>query len=67
MFDDLPSIGLPTDNDDQRFIKAFDIRDNESAKSFFDEYGFVVFKDIFDEVTKCPRSLLATCFIHHKF
>ena len=42
---------LPRDEDDDRYIASFpppssSIR-NTAAKEFFEEYGFVVFRDIF--------------------
>ena len=43
------------DSDDPRYIKSFQITELESAKAFFDEYGFVVWREIYSS-EECQAS-----------
>eukprot|EP01032_Pedospumella_encystans_P011855 gene11855-13752_t len=49
---------LPRDDDDSRFVKSFDCVDNIStagAVEFFNEYGFVVLRSVFNS-SECERT-----------
>lgn len=49
---------LPRDEDDIRFVKSFDCVDNIStagAVEFFNKYGFVVLRSVFDS-SECERT-----------
>ena len=49
---------LPRDDDDSRFVKSFDCVDNIStagAVEFFNKYGFVVLRSVFDS-SECERT-----------
>jgi ectoine hydroxylase-related dioxygenase (phytanoyl-CoA dioxygenase family) len=49
---------IPFDEDDSRFAKSFDCTDSDStaaAVSFFNEFGFVVLRSVFDEA-ECAQT-----------
>ncbi len=49
---------LPCDDDDNRFAKSFDCVDSAStaaAVEFFNEYGFVVLRSVFD-ASECEKT-----------
>ncbi len=46
--EELEFITIPRDEEDPNYIKSFDKEDREAALLFFEEFGFVVFRDIFD-------------------
>ena len=48
-----PKCALPHDHDDDRYVLSFDVKNSDhemaDAKFFFEAFGFVVIKKVFDD------------------
>ncbi|XP_065179466.1 putative phytanoyl-CoA dioxygenase [Sycon ciliatum] len=51
-----PKVDIPLDEDDTRYVKSFSIDQKEEFQSFFEEYGFVVIRDVLSR-DECEASV----------